>query len=261
MNIDIFIPARLESSRLPRKHLEKILDKPSIVTLVNRMKTTNSRKIIVCTTTKPSDDPLIDVLKKENIAYFRGNEKDILQRFLDAAKQFNTDVIIDVEGDDIYTEPDYVNEIIQIFLKTDYDYVSGNVSPDNFATKFGFPHGLVPSGMKISALKKICKLKITNNTETGYREFFTLPNLFQCKFLFPNSQIFIPANLRLTLDYDEDLFLAKEIFKELGTNFHFQDILDLISKKPDLLKITKNIYNIWKKNYQSKKINYTLKQH
>jgi len=38
MNIDIFIPARLESKRLPKKHLEKINEITLIEHLVNRLK-------------------------------------------------------------------------------------------------------------------------------------------------------------------------------------------------------------------------------
>ena len=38
MNIDIFIPARLDSSRLPKKHLKKINNIPIIELLVQRLK-------------------------------------------------------------------------------------------------------------------------------------------------------------------------------------------------------------------------------
>ena len=38
----------------------------------------------------PSDNLLVKLLDEQKIKYFRGNEKDILQRFLDSAKKFET---------------------------------------------------------------------------------------------------------------------------------------------------------------------------
>jgi len=53
----------------------------------------------------------------------------------------------------------------------------------------------------------------------------------------------------LTLDYEEDLFLAKEIFKNLGNNFHLNDLLNLFYEKPKLLKITDNLEQRYKKHW------------
>ena len=120
INCDIFIPVRLNSSRLPKKHLCLINEKPSLQHLIERLSLCSEiRKIIVCCTTDSTDDELVNFLEKLNVEFFRGNEKDILQRFLDSAKKFETDVIIDVEGDKIYTDPFYVDEIVKNFSQND----------------------------------------------------------------------------------------------------------------------------------------------
>ena len=46
-------------------------------------------------------------------------------------------------------------------------------SKSDFIGSNGFPHGFVPVGIKKEALEKICELKVTDDTETGYRDFFT----------------------------------------------------------------------------------------
>ena len=113
LNSDVFIPARLDSSRLPKKHLKKINGEQLIKLLVKRLKKAERiRHVIVCTTNQKSDDELISFLEKENILTFRGSEKDILNRFLEAAKYFKTDIIIDVEGDKIFTDIKYVDKIV-----------------------------------------------------------------------------------------------------------------------------------------------------
>ena len=113
INCDVFIPVRLDNKRLPGKALKKINDVPIIFHLIKRLQTSSMiRNIVVCTTTNKSDDVLVQFLEKEKIKFFRGDEKDILMRFLGAAKKFDTDFIINVDGDDIYSDVRYVEKII-----------------------------------------------------------------------------------------------------------------------------------------------------
>ena len=89
-------------------------------------------------------------LRKEDILVFRGSEVDILRRFLDAAKYFGTEIIIDVEGDKIYTDPKYVDLIVNSLQDSNIDFVTGNNSLEKFDPTFWF-HGFVPAGFKVSA--------------------------------------------------------------------------------------------------------------
>ena len=241
-NFDVFIPVRLSNTRLPNKAMKLVDEKPILLYLIERLQKSNKvRNVVVCTTTNESEEPLVSLLEKMNILVFRGNEKDILIRYLDASKKFNTDFIISVDGDDIYTDPSYVDEIISIFEKNDYDYVD----------MVGFPFGIASVGIKVSSLEKICKLKNTDDTETGYRLFFTENKIFKIYELKPPDNFSFPKNLRLTLDYEEDLVLAKKIFKELGNDFHLSDILQLFQNSPDLLKITENLEKKYKEHWDS----------
>ena len=70
LNADIFIPVRLSSQRLPSKHLKLVNGEPVILKLIRRLeKSKKIRKIIVCTTTQDSDEPLIEILEKKSILY------------------------------------------------------------------------------------------------------------------------------------------------------------------------------------------------
>ena len=173
MRIDIFIPARLGSKRLPKKHLKEINGIPVIKYLLDRLKSCSSiNRIIVCTTNLKQDNELVEYLQKEGILTFRGSEHDILGRFLEAAEYFNTEVIVDVEADKIYTDPKYVELISSELQNTEIDFITGNNSLEKFEPESGF-HGFMPAGITVRSLKKICDLKKTENTETGYKEFFT----------------------------------------------------------------------------------------
>lgn len=241
MNYDIFIPVRLSSTRLLNKALKDIDGKPIIHYLIDRLKQAKKiRHIIVCTTTNASDDLLVKFLEKNNILFFRGDEQDILTRFLCAAKHFNTDFLVDVGADDIYTDPIYVDKVVDEFEKTEADFID----------MIDFPIGIASVGIKTKALEKICKLKKTHNTETGYRLFFTKNKIINVHQLKPQSNIKFPKNLRLTLDYEEDLILAEKILKALGNNFHLNDLLNLFEQKPELLKITENLDKRYEEHFQ-----------
>lgn len=240
MNCDVFIPIRLSNTRLPKKALKEINGIPVIKYLIERIKKSKKiRYIVVCTTENKKDDELVEFLKKENCMFYRGSENDILARYMDASKNFDTDFIVSVDGDDIYSDPFYIDKIISVFEKTNADYVD----------MINFPFGIASVGIKKDALVKVCKLKKTNNTETGYRLFFHNEKIFKIHKIKLEETIKFPKNLRLTLDYQEDLDLANKIISTLGNDFHLKDIIELFKKNPELLKMTNDLEERYKQHW------------
>ena len=218
--------------------------------LVQRLKNIkNVRNIIVCTTNKKSDDELVKFLVKKNILYFRGDDTDILKRFYDAAQKFQTDIIIDVEGDKIYTEPFFVSEIISEMKNNNYDFIIGNDSTKIFNPSDHLIHGIIPAGIRVSSIKKVSKLKNEFNKETGYKEIFVNSKNIKKKFFVFNSKLQVPSSLRLTIDYPEDLNFARKLFSILKEDFTHKDILKIVKNNPDLLKKIEKINEKWLKNY------------
>lgn len=260
LNTDIFIPVRLSSKRLPAKHLQLVNGEPVILKLIKRLKDCKKiRNIIVCTTTHVSDDPLIEILNNNNIMFFRGDENDIVTRFLDAAKKFNTDLIIDVEGDKIYTDPLFVDEVVTELHESHVDFVIGSDSHEEFNEYNNLVSGFIPAGIKRSALEKLCTIKKSKNTETGYRELFTKTKIFNCKYLVPNTFEFNSNDVRLTLDYKEDLELANRIFSKLGDCFSSTDVVELLKQNPSLIEITKPLIKKWNEHYRNNLTDLDLK--
>lgn len=250
-NIDIFILARLGSKRLPKKQLKKIDNQYLLKILIDRIKKAKKiRYIVVCTTNKKTDEPLINFLKKEKILYFRGSEKDVLERMLGAAKQFSTDIIIDIEGDKIYTDPKLIDLVVKQFLDLKIEFVIGSRDKTTFDPTDHFIHGIFPAAFKTEILEKICKKKKTKNTETGYKELFFKNRICKKKFITLPSKIEIPKDVRLTIDYPEDLILAKDIFSNLGKDFDYIDIIKLYKNNPQIFEITDKISKQWEINYK-----------
>ena len=64
-NISIIVEARMGSSRLPGKVMKKILNKPILELLIDRLKEVKFvNKIIIATTTNPKDIEIVKLAKK-----------------------------------------------------------------------------------------------------------------------------------------------------------------------------------------------------
>lgn len=234
MKSAVFIAVRMKSTRLPRKALLEIKGKTVIEHLIDRLKTAKLPDLIVlCTSTHPDDAILMNIAEKNKIEGFRGSEDDKLERFLAAALRYNIDLIIAVDGDDIFCDPVYIDKTIETFIKTNADLVTCDK----------VPLGTACNGMKFEALKKVCEIKYEADTEV-WRGYFTDTGLFKVEFLEPEDMELIQPEIRLTLDYPEDYELFKEIFERLyiaGRVFSLKEVITLLKNNPQLIDISKGV--------------------
>ena len=251
--IAVFIPVRLGSSRLPKKPLIKIKGKTLIEHLIDRAKAAKLPNIVVlCTTTKPEDRVFVDLAKKNGAEYFRGSEHDILKRFLDAATELEVDFIVNVDGDDVFCDPGLMDKTVQCYLETGASFIKWN----------DLPLGATPIGLQVEALRKVCEIKDTLNTETGWGAYFTDTGLFRVKYLEPEDENLKKPEIRITLDYPEDLELVKKVYDKLyepGKVITLREILNLFRKEPALAEINRGVQEKYWKRFR-KRVNVRLKK-
>lgn len=250
MNTAIFIPVRLSSTRLPSKALRKIQGKTCIQHLIDRVRRARGiDSIVLCTTTNKSDDELIDIAKKLGIAYFRGDEIDVLERYQQAARTFGVKNIVNVDGDDIFCEPSFIEITSATLDSTKTDCILWK----------DVPLGSSPVGIRVSALEKVCSIKDVANTETGWTKFFTETGMFDVTHLSPGEPELRDTHIRLTLDYEEDLRLFEQIYNNLQEPFMLKDIVRLLHSKPDLMKMNEKVKEVYMQNFNSKAVKVKLK--
>jgi spore coat polysaccharide biosynthesis protein SpsF len=245
----IFIPVRLSSTRLPLKAMRRIQNKPCIQLLVERVR--RSRRIghiVLCTTTSKNDDELVNLAKRLDIECFRGNDVDILERYRQAAIKYNVKSIVNVDGDDIFCEPSFI------------DLTSEKLDDADCVLWQDVPLGSSPVGIRTSAIEKICSIKDVSNTETGWTRFFTETGLFRVIRLRPDEHQLRDPSIRLTLDYEQDFRLFEKIYENLKEPFDLKDIVRLLRAKPELAKINANLNDIYMKNFNSKAVRVKLKK-
>ena len=230
----IVIQARMGSSRLPGKVMQDLAGAPALERLFERLRRVQGAPLIVlATSTLPGDDIIADyVSATPDIKLWRGPEHDVLRRYADAARHFNLDPVIRITSDCPLMQPDVIEQVMDAFAS-----VPGCSYADNIH-KRTFPHGFdvqIASRLALEAAD-------AGALEPAEREH-VMPFLINRPDRFPSTFVEADENhadLRLTLDYPEDLALIRAIYERLYTAkpyFDLKDILALREVEPSLFEL------------------------
>lgn len=237
-NIGIIIQARTSSTRLPRKIILKIEKQISFLdVLIERLKKIKfNYPIILATSDLQVDDILEDYANKHEIKFFRGSENDVLQRFIDCAKENNLNSIVRICSDNPFLDIVSIEKLLKNYKGQDYLSLKINNSP-SILTHFGFFAEIV----SLKALKKIALKKNKDCKEHVTNCIYRNPNEFNITFIEDTIE---NDNIRCTLDTKEDFEILKEIYlKFIKNNFQadYLDIIKYVETRLDLLNKMKKI--------------------
>ena len=241
--IATIIECRMGSSRLPGKVLLPILNKPALFLLIERIKKiTPSTKIILATTTNKKDDKIVNFAKKNKIEFFRGSEKNVFKRVVDAAKYFNIDIINSVCGDCMLLDPKLVSEALNKYIKLNKKKEIDLLCYDRL------PHGFdctIVNAKKLISSYKLPKTSLDKDNPTFVMR--KNPKKYK-KFSLIAKKELRDDNLSLALDFWEDYMLICLIYQKLNSKkklFNIYQTLSFIKKNPGLKKINNGV----KKNF------------
>ena len=131
-----FLQARSTSRRLPGKVLLPVLGEPMIVRQIERLRRAQSLdRLVVLTSSDPSDDPLAALLVDRDIEVFRGPLDDVLGRFVAAIEEYRPTTVVRLTGDCPLADPTVVDLVVSRHLSSGADYTSNVLAPT-------FPDGL-----------------------------------------------------------------------------------------------------------------------
>lgn len=234
MTTGVVVQARMGSSRLPGKVLADLAGAPVLVRLFERLaRVHGAPKIVLATSGLPIDDPLAHIVQETSgVALWRGPEQDVLRRYADAARHFDLDVIVRITGDCPLMEPAVIEAVLSRFASGGFDYVD-NLTPRTF------PHGYDVQVISRRALEAADREAVLPHDREHVMPFISArPERFPASHVVNNAP---PApEIRITLDYPEDLALIRGIYERLypsNPDFGLNDILALRDREPDLFEI------------------------
>jgi spore coat polysaccharide biosynthesis protein SpsF len=228
------IQARMCSSRLPGKVLMDISGKSLLWHVINRIKHCEKvDTVVVATTNKPEDHAIIKLAAGAGVESFAGSEDDVLDRYYQAAKMFNADSIVRITADCPVIDPQIVDEVINEYLEKGYDICGLSGS---------FPDGLDVGIFSFETLEDAwTNAKLPSEREHVCPYMLNHPERFKLGEYVKFKDF---GHHRWTIDEENDLQFIREIYSRLykpGKIFITDDILNLLEREPELVKINNGI--------------------
>jgi spore coat polysaccharide biosynthesis protein SpsF len=250
INIVTVIQARMNSSRLPYKVMMSLAGQPLILRLVERVRSSKlSGCVVVATTTDPSDDPVYELCKKNNINVFRGHPTDLLDRHYRAGLKYDADVVVKIPSDCPLIDPHVITRVLKHYIENQgkLHYVS-NLHPATY-----------PDGNDVEAVSMEALRLAWRNAKKAHEREHTTP------YIWDNPDLFNIGNVvwetgwdysmthRWTIDYEDDYFFIKRVYDELyhrNPDFNIYDILSLLEAKTELKTINSKYNGVnWYRNH------------
>lgn len=144
------VPLRMDSRRLPNKHLKTLAGRPLIETLVARLRQARRLdRILLATTERTCDDALADAAAGLDLPCHRGAVDDVLGRCAAAAQAEDAELVVKANGDSPLLAAEVIDSALDQIVLQDADCVTGK----NGYT--GLPVGLGAEVLTAAALARL----------------------------------------------------------------------------------------------------------
>jgi spore coat polysaccharide biosynthesis protein SpsF len=238
LKVAAIIQARMGSTRLPGKILKTVKGKTLLEYQIERVKQAKTiDQIIIATTVKKSEQPIIELCEKQGIDYYRGSEQDVLSRYYETAKKFEVDVIVRITSDCPIIDPEVIDKVVNQYFNNQslVDYVSNTLERT-------YPRGLDTEVFSFIALNKAYhEVTLPRDKEHVTAYFYTNPDLFKLQGLKSDQDY---GNYRWTVDTEEDFELIQLILSKLynpNKLFLLEDVIHLLQDHPEWNEINAHI--------------------
>ncbi|ROR31538.1 spore coat polysaccharide biosynthesis protein SpsF [Mobilisporobacter senegalensis] len=239
MKILCIIQARMGSERLPGKIMKMILDKPMITYTLDRTMTSKYiDEVVLATTENDCEDPMVEYLEANYYNVFRGDENNVLKRYVDTVNLYNGDIIIRITGDCPFIDPIIIDQVITYFLTNNFEFVRVDV-PENFIRGFDV------EVFTRQALEKVYDISRNIEGDSPYKEHVTLymykhPEEFIVG-KFEGSE-FYQKDYRLCVDTKEDFELVRLIYEHFKNKYvTSKEIVQFLDEHKEISQINQGI--------------------
>lgn len=229
----VVVQARLGSSRLPGKVLASFGDSTILEYLLNNVESCRDVDALVLAV-PDADDELAEIAEARGWIVVRGSERDVLQRFVDAAVATDARTLIRLTADCPFLDPSIIDAIVaeQCARSVDYRNVEG-----------------YPRGVGDVELVTTTALLETHRctTDPWHREHVTTfirdhPERFEIQIARAPHHLHRPE-LRVCVDEEEDLWAARSLLDELdGTpSPSAGEVIAGLDRRPDIVAMNASV--------------------
>lgn len=208
MSVNVFIQARMSSIRFPGKVLAPLHGEPLILHLIERVRQVPGvNRVVVLTSTQPSDVPLVAYLEKIGCPVFRGDLENVFLRFQAALEQYPCDYFVRLSADSPLMDSRLLGDMIAYAQSGDYEFIS-NVQTKTF-----------PKGQSVEIVSTNLFLSVDADALTSEQQEHVMPYYYEADI----SKLFIDnvvnqRHINTCVDTIEDL----RAIESGATSFDYQ---------------------------------------
>lgn len=221
------IACRNNSSRLYAKPLQLLNLKKKITVLEYIIETLKKERsiqsIILAVSINDRNSIYKKISKKKNVKIYFGDEKNVLKRTIKATLKSNATDILRITSESPFPYLDNLKYSWKKHTSKNYDATF----LDNIIDGCGYEI------IKLNVLKKIQKK--TNSFQNEHITNYLRINKKKFNIYYISSPNFLKRyDLRLTIDYPEDLIVCREVLKKLKNNITHKKIINLFDRNKKL---------------------------
>lgn len=196
-------------------------------------------EVVVATSESASDDVIAEEAEHQKVTHYRGSEEDVLDRYYQAAKLSNAEVVVRVTADC----PLFAPELLTAMLKRYKDHQTRGEKVDYLSNTLErtFPRGLDAEIFLFEALAKTSK-----EAQAPYEREHVTPYIYQNPTVFRIEHYTAStdnSHLRWTLDTPEDWEFVRRVYSHAseGGVFPMKSVLALLEAHPELTAINSHV--------------------
>ncbi len=234
----LVVQARMTSTRLPGKVMMDLAGRPLLERQLERLvRCAEVDEIALAVTTNPDDEPLVSLARRLGVRWYRGSERDVLARYVGAAREAGADLVVRVTSDCPLIDPIETDVVIAALReRPGCDYASNTLERR-------LPRGLDTEALWADVLERVARMA----TSAPAREHVTWfchterPDLFE---LHSVRRPFSAQDLRWTVDTADDLAMVRRLYADLGLaerDMPVEQVIAHVRAHPELAELNAHV--------------------
>ncbi|HEX7117803.1 MAG TPA: glycosyltransferase family protein [Longimicrobiales bacterium] len=234
----VIIQARTGSTRLPGKVLMDLAGEPMLGRQLRRLERCRRvDEIVVATTRHAADDAIVSIARRYGVRWFRGDELDVLARYIGAARESGAELIVRITSDCPLIDPEVVDRVVEALERrsSTCDYAANVIERS-------YPRGLDTEALYADTLERIGRLASSEAAREHVTHFIReRPELFTVHSVVDDED---NSDLRWTVDTREDLELVRRLYGRLELDRRhvpYRAIVQFMRENPELCAINSGV--------------------
>lgn len=232
------IQARMSSQRLPGKILAPVAEATPLLAVLERRLRGSTASWWLATTNLATDDVTAAWGHDLGFKVYRGDENDVLSRFTDIIRDVQPDLVVRATADNPFIDAEIVGSLVDTLQEADNRFrtVRGTTTPRQF------PLGYAPEVVRAEALLQLDERLKGQRSVHRTHVTSAISQDSVLRFADPSSPC--RPEWRWTVDTPDDLHMAREAFRLLGSNWpdaRYADIVEVLDQHPEVHRLNVHV--------------------